>query len=62
MKLEESIRMIVIFSHRHSQEDISWKVRRQTLEDGNVDSAVYASLRNAKKKRWADVRMISKDI
>ena len=50
MKLEESIRMNIIFSHRHGQEDISGKVRRQTLEDDNVDSALYASLRDAKKK------------
>ena len=42
--------MNVIFSHRHGQEDISGKVRRQTLEDGNVDSVLYASLQNAKKK------------
>ena len=42
--------MNIIFSHRHGQEDISGKVRRQTLEDDNVDSALYASLQNAKKK------------
>ena len=47
---ERGIRMNIIFSHRHGQEDISGKVRRQTLEDDNVDSALYASLRDAKKK------------